>query len=81
MNTERAAMKGLLAEARGNQARLRLKIDGLCQAIRAQLNTAITDVDDLDVPLAASRMDDLVGAYAELTALSGRIARIEKELG
>jgi len=81
MNLERAAMKGRLEEDRASSARLRLKIDGLCQSIRQQLNTALTSVDELDVPLAAQMMDDLVAAYAELTALAGRIARLEKELG
>ena len=81
MNIERAAMRGQLAEAEQARGKLRLKIDGLCASIRMQLNTALTAVEDLDVPMAAQMMDDLVTAYAELTAISGRIARIEKDLG
>lgn len=80
MNLERAAMRGQLAENEQRRDRLRLKVDGMCQSIRQQLNTALTAVDDLDVPTAAALMDDLVASYAELTALTGRIARLEREL-
>jgi hypothetical protein len=80
LNLERAAMRGQLAENEQRRDRLRLKVDGMCQSIRQQLNTALTAVDDLDVPTAAALMDDLVASYAELTALTGRIARLEREL-
>ena len=80
MSFERAAMKGRLAEARETAARMRLRIQGNCDAIRSGLNTALTPVDDLAVPMVAEQMDELALAWGELQAALSTIARLEKEL-
>jgi len=80
MNMERAAMRGKLAEEKERAARLRLRIEGNCRAIRTGLNTALTPVDDLEVPMMAGQMDELIAAWGELQAVVSDIARLEKEL-
>ncbi len=80
MNLERAAMRGKLAELQEDAKRLRLKIEGNATAIRHGLNTALTPVDDLEVPQIAEQMDNLVMAWAELQKVGSDIARLRKEL-
>lgn len=80
MSLERAAMRGKLAEAQDNRRRLRLKAESLCSGIRAAVNTALTDVEQIEVAQAAGQMDDLVAVMGELAALQGQIARLEREL-
>lgn len=80
MNLERAAMKGKLATQKETAARLRLRIEGNCRAIRAGLNTALTPVDDLTVPIVAEQMDELVTAWGELQVTLSDISRLEREL-
>ena len=80
MNMERAAMKGRLAEAQQEQKRLIMKGQGLCAAIRQELNTVLTPFADIDVPQVAQQMDDLVMTWAELAKVQGDIGRIEREL-
>ncbi|BBO80182.1 hypothetical protein DSCO28_50540 [Desulfosarcina ovata subsp. sediminis] len=80
MNLERAAMRGLLAEKKEAIDRLRLRIRGNCDAIRTGLNTALTPVDDLEIPIVAEQMDELVSAWGELQAALSEAARLEREL-
>lgn len=80
MSLERAAMRGKLAEAQDQRRRLRLKAEGLCSGIRAAINTALTDVEEIEVAGAAQQMDELVAVQGELAALQGQIARLEREL-
>lgn len=80
MSLERAAMRGRFAELQDKKAKLRLKAEGLCTAIRQGLNTALTPVEDIEMAIIAGQMDDLVMAYAEMQGVLADIARIEKEL-
>ena len=80
MNLERAAMRGKLAEAREREAALRLRIEGNCRTIRTGLNTALTPIEDLEVPMIAGQMDELVMAWGELQTVLSEISRLEKEL-
>jgi phage-related minor tail protein len=80
MNLERAAMKGKLAEAEQQRERLKLKIQGAATALRQGLNTALTPVEDLEVPALAEQMDNLVMAWAELQKCLSDISRLEREL-
>lgn len=80
INLERAAMRGKLAELQEEAKRLRLKIEGSATAIRQGLNTALTPVDDLEVPQLSQQMDDLVMAWAELQKVGSDIARLQREL-
>lgn len=80
MSTERAAMRGKLAEKKEQAAKLILRIEGNCRLIREGLNTALVPVEELEVPLMAGQMDELVLAWGELQAVRGDIARLEKEL-
>lgn len=80
INIERAAMRGRLAEAKDKACKLRLRIEGNCRAIRTGLNTALTPIEDLEIPMLAGQMDELVMAWGELTAALGEIRRLEREL-
>jgi len=80
MNIETAAMRGRLSEAKETAARLRLRIEGNCRAIRTGLNTALTPVENLEVPMMAEQMDELTAAWGELQTLLSTIDRLEKEL-
>jgi len=81
MNIERAAMRGRLAELEEQRDRLRLKADGLCRSVRQALNTALVDVEEIEIAQAAQQMDDLVVAVGELAGLQGKVARLQRELG
>lgn len=80
MNIERAAMKGKLAGLQESQKHLTLRIEGNARSICQELNTALTPVDDLPVPMIAAQMDELVMAWAELQKVLSDINRIEREL-
>jgi len=80
ISVERAAMKGRLAEAEHNLATLRLRIEGLCTSIRQSLNTALTPVEDLEIPQVAGQMDLLEDAWAQYQKTRIDIERLKKEL-
>lgn len=80
INMERAAMRGRLAELQEERAKLVLKGEGLCTAIRQGLNPALTPFTDMEIPQVAQQMDDLVMTWAELAKAQGDIARLEREL-
>jgi hypothetical protein len=81
ISLERAAMRGRLSEAESRMAALRLQIEGLCLTIRQSLNTALTGVGEIDVPLAAGQMDLLELAWTEMQKTRIDIERLKKELG
>lgn len=81
MSLEREAMKGRLASLKDKKKSLVLKGEGLCTAIRQQLNTALTPfTEDMEIPQVAQQMDDLTLTWAELVKVSGNIERLEREL-
>ena len=80
MSIERAAMRGRLSELKEQAGKLKLRIEGNCRLIREGLNTALTPVEEIEVPLLAGQMDELVLAWGQLQAVRGDIARLEKEL-
>ena len=80
MNLERTTMKGQLAGLEERRKKLRLRIEGNCAAVRNGLNTLLNDIDDLNVPVAAEQMDELVMAWGELQSVNGKIARLNREL-
>jgi transposase len=80
MNVEREQMRGRLVSLQTQRKRLRLTAEGLASGIRTGLNTALTDIEQIETALIAQQMDDLVAAMGELAALQGQIARLEREL-
>lgn len=79
--SERVMMRGQLAELKETRAKLRLRIEGNCRAVRTGLNPVLVDqVDDLNIPLVAEQMDELQEAWAELAATNSRIAGLIREL-
>jgi len=80
MSTERAAMRGRLAELNAERVRLRNRIQGEATAIRAALNTTLTPIDELDVPVIDEQWDGLKSAWAELFGVNQDIRRLEREL-
>ena len=81
MSIERAAMKGKLAGLKEKLSQLKLKAEGLCNAIRQGLNPALTDVEKMEIPQLDVMMDDLVETYGELLVTQGEISKVEKALG
>ncbi len=81
ISLERAAMRGKLAEETHNQAALRLRIEGLCMSVRQSLNTALTPVEDLNIPQVAGQMDLLEDAWAQYQKTRIDIERLKRELG
>lgn len=81
MSQERLMMEGQLSGLNNEARSLSVKIEGLCVALRQNLNTNLTPVADLDLPMIAQQARDLELAYAELQGKLSRIARIERELG
>lgn len=80
MNLEREALRGRLTSLKDQRRKLRLQAEGLCSGIRRDLQTALIDIEEIDIAQAAQQMDDLVAAMGELAGLQGQIARIEREL-
>lgn len=81
MSNERLMMDGKLSRLHRETNGLRLKIQGLCDSIRQNLNTALTPISELDVLMINQQVRDLEIAYVELKGKESRIARINKELG
>ena len=81
MGNERLMMEGQLSGLKNETRSLKLKIEGLCSSLRENLNTALTPIDELDVPLISQQSRELELAYAELQGKESRIARLKKELG
>lgn len=80
MNLERAAMKGKLAEAREQQAKLKAKAEGLCTGLRQQLNTALTPVEEIEIDQVDSQASELTMTLAELQSIRSTVSRLEREL-
>jgi len=81
MSHERLQMQGMLAGLEQDVTGLTLKIEGLASSMRGGLNTALTPVEELDVPLLANQMRDLETAFVDLQGKRTRIERLKKELG
>ena len=81
MGNERLMMEGQLSGLRNETRSLKLKIEGLCSSLRENLNTALTPIEELELPMIIQQTKDLTLTYAELTGKKSRIARLEKELG
>ncbi|WP_298434533.1 hypothetical protein [Geobacter sp.] len=80
MNVEREAMRGRLAGLQDQRKKLNLRIEAAARALRQGLNTALTPVEELEVPQLAEQMDGLVMDWAELQKVLSDIARLEREL-
>lgn len=80
MNLERAAMRGKLAQAKEKRRRLMSKFEALARAIRQGLNTALTDIENIEIPQLSEVWDDLEMCWAEILGLRSDIERLEKEL-
>ena len=80
MNMERAAMKGKLAQAREKRKRLMSKFEALATAMRQGLNTALTEIEDIEIPQLSEMWGELEVCWAEILILRGDIERLEKEL-
>lgn len=81
MSNERLMMEGQLTGLKNETRSLKLKIEGLCSSLRGNLNTALTPIKELDIPMIAQQARDLELTYAELQGKVFRIARLRKELG
>lgn len=80
MNLERAAMKGRLAEAEQTRNRLRLKITGTARQFCQSLNTVLTPVEELEIPLLDEQWDDLKRDWSDLIVALDMIKRLQREL-
>jgi len=80
MNLERAAMKGKLAEGKEKKIRLMNKFEALATSIRRGLNTALTDIEDVEMDQLSVIWSDLEVTWAEILSIRNDIERLEKEL-
>lgn len=81
MNTDRAIMQAKLASEENRAAKLKLQIEGAARSVRLGLNTAVTPVPELEIPVIAEQFDQIVSAWGELQAVLSRIERLRRELG
>lgn len=81
MSAERLMMQGKLGELERQKKKLLIKGKGLCDSIRPTINPTIQEIDEMEIASAAQQMDELVMVQGELLAVSGKIQRLEKELG
>ena len=81
MSNERLMMEGQLSGLKNETRSLKLKVEGLCGSLRENLNTALTPINELDIPMISQQARDLELTYAELQGKESRIARLHKELG
>lgn len=80
MNMERAQMRVKLANLQQREKRLRLEIDGLCTTIRANLNTALTPIESLDILETEGLMGDLTAVWGNLQVTLSEISRLKGDL-
>ena len=80
MNMDRAAMKGKLAQAREKRKRLMSKFEALATAMRQGLNTALTEIEDIEIPQLSEMWGELEVCWAEILSLRNDIERLGKEL-
>lgn len=80
MNLEREAMKGKLAGAKEKKLRLMNKFEALATSIRRGINTALTDIEDLEIPQLSQMWSDLEATWGEILSTRSDIDRLEKEL-
>ncbi len=78
---ERLQMQGKLTVLSQQSRTLSMKAEAACKTIRAELNPALMDIDEMDIPMAANEMDDLVLIRMELLNVNSKIDRLNKELG
>lgn len=81
INLERAAMKGKLATAKESKVRLTNKFEGLARAIRHGINTALIDIEDVEINQLSQMWSDLEISWAGILSLRSDIERLKKELG
>ena len=81
MADDRLMMEGRLGQLEQQQQGLELRIEGLCESLRAKLNTAVTPVGELDIPQVSQQSHELASSWAQLQGVSSRIARLQRELG
>ena len=55
--------------------------EALATAIRQGINTALTDIEDIEIPQLSEMWSDLEVCWAELLSIRGDIERLEKEIG
>lgn len=79
--SERLQMQGRLSELEEEAYSLRMKIEAACRTIRAELNTTLREIEDLDIPMAAQQMRELETAFVRLQGLLSKIKQIRLELG
>lgn len=78
---ERAAMKGKLVEAKEARIRLKSKFEALATAVRQGINTALTDVEDIEMAQLSQMWLDLEVTWGEILSLRSDMERLEKEIG
>jgi len=80
MSIAREALRGRLTSLKDRRCKLRLQAESLCSGIRQSLQTALVDVEEIEIAQAAQQMDDLVTTMGEIAGVQGQIVRVEKEL-
>ena len=81
INLERAAMRGRLAGAEDHLRRQVNRFEALAASIRQGLNTALTPIEDIEMPQLSAIWSDLETCWAEILSARSDIERLNKELG
>lgn len=80
MSSNRDQMKGRLASLREQQQPLLQQARNACETITLKINTALYEVEEMDITAAAAEMDQLVSLQAELLINQAKILKLEQEL-
>lgn len=79
--SERLMLEGKLSSLEKELYGLKLKMEGLCRGVRLEINPSLVEVEEMNIPLAAQQMDDLIMCQAELLSANAKISRLKKDLG
>lgn len=76
-----ALMREKLERLKIRQVNLEIEAKGLARAIPPLINPALQNVIEMQVAVAASKMDDLIMRQGELLNIRGQIWDLEEALG
>ncbi len=81
MKTTAMKLREKLGRLQRERNQLKAECVGLARDIVHLTNPLVTDIEEMDIPKAAAKMDDLVVKQAELLLTLNKIADLEEELG
>lgn len=80
INTNRSLMQAKEMNLRKDLKRLKVEAGVLAEHISSNVNTALYDIEDMDIATAAAEMDRLVLVQAEILSIQTKLASLESAL-